>query len=135
MSFFDSTKALPCESVHWTGASLWVNFLKALTTSLQFGQNPARKFSIRHTENCFYYGWGWADPFRVKLESRTNHFWGFRPLPGGVQLEFLLLHSQQEILIMIFLGLLLCYSTSIFKNRPAMLQRSFIPARAACCLV
>ena len=76
MSFLDSTKALPCESVHWKGTSLWVNFLKALTTLFKFGQNPARKFSIRHTENCFYYGWGWADPFRVKLESRKNHFWG-----------------------------------------------------------
>ena len=138
MSFLDSTKALSCESFHWKGTSLWVNFLKALTTSLKFGQNLARKFSIRQTENCFYYGWGWADPFRVKLESRKNHFWGFRPLPGWVQLEFLLLHSQQEIvkiLIMIFFGLLLCYSTSIFKNRPTMLQRSFIPARASCCLV
>ena len=138
MSFLDSTKALPCESVHWKGTSLWVNFLKALTTLFKFGQNPARKFSIRHTENCFYYGWGWADPFRVKLESRKNHFWGFRPLPGWVQLEFLLLHSQQEIvkiLIMIFLGLLLCYFTSIFKNTISNVQRSFIPARASCCLV
>ena len=62
MSFLDSTKALPCESVHWKGASLWVNFLKALTTSLKFGQNPARKFSIRHTENYFYYGWAGLIP-------------------------------------------------------------------------
>ena len=54
MSFLDSTKALSCESFHWKGTSLWVNFPKALTTSLKFGQNLARKFSIRHTENCFY---------------------------------------------------------------------------------
>ena len=113
-----------------------MNFLEALTTSLKFGQNLARKFSIRHTETCFYYGFGWADPFRVELKSRKNPFWGFKPLLGWVQLEFHL--SQQEIakiLIMIFLGLLLCYSTSIFKNTISNVQRSFIPARASCCLV
>ena len=49
MGFLDSTKALSCESVHWTETSLLVNSLKALTTSLKYGQNPAREFSIRHT--------------------------------------------------------------------------------------
>ena len=75
------------------------------------------------------------------LESNTIG-WSFcknpPPLPGWVQLEFHLLHSQQEImkiLIMIFLGLLLCYFTSIFKNTISNVQRSFIPARASCCLV
>ena len=59
---------------------------------------------------------GRANSFRAELESRENHFWGFKPLLGGVQLELDLLHSQQEImqiLIMIFLGLLLLYFTSI----------------------
>ena len=46
MSSLDSKKAFLCESVHWTGTSLLVNSLKALTTSLKFRQNLAREFGI-----------------------------------------------------------------------------------------
>ena len=128
MSFLDSTKAFSCESFHWKGISLWVNSLKALTTTLKFGQNLARKFSIHHTQNCFYHDWGWADPFRAELESRKKHFWGFKTQLGWVLLEFHLLHSQQEImkiLIVIFLRLFLWYSTSTCKNTISNVAETF----------
>lgn len=51
--------------------------------------------------------------YRMEFEVKTKYE------KSWVQLEFHLLHSHQDIvkiLIMIFLGLLLCYSTTIGKN-------------------
>ena len=73
-----------------------------------------------HVWGCFDYEWSWANPFSTELEShKKNRFLSFEPQLSGVQLELLLLHSQQKIVkifIMIFLSLLLCLSTSINKN-------------------
>ena len=72
-----------------------------------------------HVYDCFDHGWSWANPFWTELETHENHLLHFESPLGWVQLEFHLLHSQQKIvkiLIMIFLGLLFCLSTSINKD-------------------
>ena len=128
MSSLDSTKVLSYESVHWKVTSLWVNSLKGLTTSLSFGQNLARKLSMHkkrwvfrfgHVYDCFDHGWSWANHFWSELETHENHLPRFKPPLGRVQFEFHLLHSHQKIVkivIMVFLGLLFCLSTSINKD-------------------
>ena len=70
-------------------------------------------------DDCFDHGWNWAYPFWTELESHEKRLLSFEPPLGRVQLESHLLYSKQKIvkiLMIIFLGLSLCLSTSINKN-------------------
>ena len=108
MSSLDSTKAWSCESVHWKVASLWVNSLKSLTTSLNFGQNPYKEIEhaqitldsmlvcrFGHVDDCFDHGWSWANSW-TELETHENHLLRFESPLGWVLLKFSLVAFAAE---------------------------------------
>ena len=72
-----------------------------------------------HFCDCFDHGWRWANSLWAELEPHEHYFLDFKNPLGWIQLELYFAHTYQEmvqILIMIFLSLLLCFSTPVNED-------------------